>query len=221
MDRCVGDDAGADAGEWHNMNRWLGGGLVAGLAAAGSVALALPGSAQDDLLEATMETPVIAPLDEAVFSSVDPCFDPSVEVPDPEPPEDPEETTPPEEGEGEDGDGGGGETPDPQLLQEPPTDPVPGRVTVDVTFGGEVVFSFEELAGEDGHWTLSVFMVEEGTEIRAPFDVGEYGIQASCVPVDADEPGIGYTPLTFTVQEDAPEPPPADPTPGLPTPPTG
>ncbi|MGH9210064.1 MAG: hypothetical protein ACRD2C_05210 [Acidimicrobiales bacterium] len=62
------------------MNRWLIGGAVLGCVTAGSVALAGPGSAQSELLEATIEPTTVvlggtAPGNLTV-RSVDPCLDP-------------------------------------------------------------------------------------------------------------------------------------------------
>lgn len=61
------------------MNKWLRGGAALGLAAVGSVALAGPGSTQEAPLRAEVTTPQITPLEHALFQSIDPCLDPTVE----------------------------------------------------------------------------------------------------------------------------------------------
>jgi hypothetical protein len=63
------------------MNKWLRGSVALGLGAAGSIALAGPGSAQTEPLQATIEPASIAPDGTVTISSIDPCFNPDSEVP--------------------------------------------------------------------------------------------------------------------------------------------
>ncbi|HEY3140264.1 MAG TPA: hypothetical protein VGJ86_04005 [Acidimicrobiales bacterium] len=125
-------------------------------------------------MKATVVTPVIEPLQHAVFQSIDPCLDPSM---------------PPEHG-------------------------MPGRLSVDLAFGGEVVFNFDEVPDADGSWSIEVFMeFDDGTP--APLEVGDYMVAVRCLPADEEmtEPVANYEPLSFTVAEATtppPETPPAE-----------